>query len=455
MSSWWSNPVQLGFYYLFGFFYMLIFQFSIFLFVFPIILLRQVAIYTAKFRSDFGEPLSPTDVVLSEDVTKKHTGSAMVTMTLKGIISASELRILFMKNVIERRLPENGNQLQFPELKQYQVNHLGFLFYKNDPDFKIENYIHPDINQEDDADFRCYNTIIETVSYRPYPPKRSAWEMFVLPNFKDPTILSSYVNSEPVTLVILRMHHSQIDGFSCLSMLITGLGQKASYVTPKPGTLQNTEVFRWYNAIPKVVEGFVNLQLRYLHNIKFKQFAATRNPNAVGKVHHRICPPVPKEAVKKIAQKYCVRLPAVLMALVAHNLAKVLGQSEIMPESAYASYGIPMPNHPGKLTNHVKVGSVSLTLRYQNLVTRMKELNTEFLKLKDDPTTDVIMYIGRICGSLFPPMTKFLVRNSAYVPFSITNFAGDSEGFSVGGRECVNLTATCGPHEDISGSPIF
>ncbi|CAL8131297.1 unnamed protein product [Orchesella dallaii] len=86
-----------------------------------------------------------------------------------------------------------------------------------------------------------------------------------------------------------------------------------------------------------------------------------------------------------------------------------------------------------------------------NLVDRMKEMNTEFLKLRDDPTTEVIRYLGSLFGSLFPPMTKFFLRNSAYVPFSITNFAGDSEGFTIGGRECLNLTGSCGPHEDISG----
>ncbi|CAL8131299.1 unnamed protein product [Orchesella dallaii] len=315
----------------------------------------QIAILTAKWRPDFGRPLSPTDVLLAEDVTKEHKGSAVILLTLKGIISAKELRVLLTKNVIEHRHPKNPKQLQFPELKQYQTKHLGFIFYRNDPDFKIENYIHPDVSQQRDPDFRSYETILETVSYRPYPPKRSAWEMFVLPNYKDPKLRYDDDDKEPKTLVVLRIHHTQIDGYSLLSVLITGLGRKASYVTPKPKTLRNTEVLNVSNPLPKFIEGFVNLQKGYLHNMSFKRWlvSSNRNPQSVGKVHHRMCPPISKDLVKKIAQRYDVRIPAVLMAIVTQNLERVMSKSGNLPSHAFASYGIPMPNHPGSLSLHV------------------------------------------------------------------------------------------------------
>ncbi|ODM87411.1 hypothetical protein Ocin01_19271 [Orchesella cincta] len=294
------NQIFSGFYYLFGVLYILIFQLSISTFWLPVFAIRLIAIQIAKWRPDFGEILSTTDVLLSEDVTKKHRGSAMITLALKGIISADEMRTL------------------------------------NDPNFKIENYIHEDISQKDDPDFRSLETILENVSYRPYPSKRSAWEMFLVPNFKDPKFQP---NSEPTTLLVLRIHHTQIDGYSLLNVLVKGLAQKATYVTPKPTTLENTDVFNFFNSIPKFIEGFVGGQTRYLHNLRFRRAIEDRNPKAIQR------------------QSSC--------STDGHgwtNLTKIFEKSEKVPKTAYASYGVPMPNHPGRLTNHVKVGMMTISL---------------------------------------------------------------------------------------------
>ncbi|ODM87390.1 hypothetical protein Ocin01_19292 [Orchesella cincta] len=233
-----------------------------------------------------------------------------------------------------------------------------------------------------------------------------------------------------------------------------GLAQKATYVTPKPTTLENTDVVNFFNSVPKFIEGFVGGQTRYLHNLRFRRAIEDRNPKAVGKVYQRLTQPITINLVKKVAHRYNVRVPAVLMAMVGQNLTKIFEKSEKVPKTAYASYGVPMPNHPGRLTNHVKVGMMTISLSKQNIVVRMKELNEAFLKLKDDPTTNVILYLGSVFGSLFPPMTKFFLKHSAYVPFSITNFVVESEGFSIGGRECIRFTGGCGPHEDISDALI-
>ncbi|ODM87393.1 hypothetical protein Ocin01_19289 [Orchesella cincta] len=204
-------------------------------------------------------------------------------MTLKGIISADEMRTLFVKTVLEKRQPQNPKLLQFPELKQYQTKHLGFLFYRNDPNFKIENYIHEDISQKDDPDFRSLETILENVSYRPYPRKGVHGKCSWCQIFKDPKFQP---NSEPTTLLVLRIHHTQIDGYSLLNVLVKGLAQKAT----------------------RAIEG--------------------RNPKAVGKVFQRLTQPIPINLVKKVAHRYNVRVPAVLMALVGQNLTKIFEKSE-------------------------------------------------------------------------------------------------------------------------------
>ncbi|ODM88842.1 hypothetical protein Ocin01_17840 [Orchesella cincta] len=169
--------------------------------------------------------------------------------------------------------------------------------------------------------------------------------------------------------------------------------------------------------VTKKHRGFVGGQTRYLHNLRFRRAIEGRNPKAVGKVFQRLTQPIPINLVKKVAHRYNVRVPAVLMALVGENLTKIFEKSEKVPKTAYASYGVPMPNHPGRLTNHVKVGMMTISLSTQNIVARMKELNDGFLKLKDNPTTNVIRYLGSVFGSLFPPMTKFFLKHSAYVPF--------------------------------------
>jgi len=117
------------------------------IFSIPIYILRYGLSTWAKYFSSgtIIEPISASGNMFSPELDgslnhRPPRCAIVCTITLKGIISTEKLA----EKVKSRWLSEyngNGKGCRYPELKQYADSWFGFMFWKRDDQFEVENHI--------------------------------------------------------------------------------------------------------------------------------------------------------------------------------------------------------------------------------------------------------------------------------------------------------------------------
>ncbi len=152
---------------------------------------------------------------------------------LSNKLTLEEARQLALDKLINKPANANGCQLEYPELQQYYTKRLGFLFYKWNRDFHIENHVNlyssKDLLPFPETDIVNDNKLMriwESMMTRPYARKQSPWEWLLIPNYvsyhdigeKHEIIGNS--EKEQQSIWIIRVHHGLCDGASIYKLLL-------------------------------------------------------------------------------------------------------------------------------------------------------------------------------------------------------------------------------------------
>jgi len=172
----------------------------------PIFLIRYVLSKSVKYwSSDLDKILTPQATNLGVDDMQDHPlWTIVLTLVVNGKSDFEDFKQRFLNRVILAKCT-NGDFVK-PELQQYVNPRLGFLFWKWDNKFSIENHVRnstvnlPNDVLNEDTTHHIANSLI----YNPFPSKRSPWEIIFLKNYQHG---EGNTDTEKKCVIFFRVHH--------------------------------------------------------------------------------------------------------------------------------------------------------------------------------------------------------------------------------------------------------
>lgn len=323
-----------------------------------------------------GKPMSLLGVTYAAELTHKDASNrpqkcgVVSSIVFKGHVSSEEvketIRIRWLDKTGRRRDNlEAPGPLCYPELRLYVDSWMGFIFWRKDDHFSLRNHIivHS-IKRDARSEEECANFVrdlMEELLNKPFPPKRSPWEVHIIHNFRHKA------SSTLSTVLILRIHHCLADGFSILTLLVEDLaGEKLSSMQiPKPVASDRKTL--WESLLNVQELGSVLLEifftcgyglgLLFSRNVPFKVTPSTKASSRILITRSNL---VSVEKMKQVAKRSGVSLTAVIVSSVAAGLGKSIKYlrspsiNQKYFEHLPCGLTLPLKNHPrNKLLNHL------------------------------------------------------------------------------------------------------
>lgn len=153
----------------------------------PIYLSRYIlenVVVPLFFSKSLGQAVVPTSIMFATeflDSTKAPRCAIVSNFVIEGHIPFSEVQ----EEILKKWINEPGGKA-FPEFQQYIDSWMGFLFWHKDNQFHLNNHVFhhriPKGNGVDESEkWVCAKT--EELLNKPFPPKRSPWEVHVIENY--------------------------------------------------------------------------------------------------------------------------------------------------------------------------------------------------------------------------------------------------------------------------------
>jgi len=183
-------------------------------FFLPILLIRYIIGKSVTYwSSEFGKILTPLSTFLGvDDIENRPFWTIVQILVVEGNPGFEEFKQRFQARIILAK-NQKGKLLK-PELQQYVVQKFGFLFWKWDREFFLGNHIRNTFDgfKYDTLNAETVHRIAQSITFNPFPPKRSPWEIIFLENYEDKEFHHNS-NSKPLSVVIFRVHHALAGNF--------------------------------------------------------------------------------------------------------------------------------------------------------------------------------------------------------------------------------------------------
>ena len=292
----------------------------------------------------------------------KFPKCALVTaIIVEGTLSLDEFRHIFQTRVIEPK--DSNGKVRKPEFSQYVSKHCGFLFWKWEEHFDINQHLR---SYEGKLKYQFLNgtrainqdsimEICDDFVYKPFKPLTSPWEGFVINNYQE----SDPVTGEPFgpisTALVVRLHHCLGDGFSLIKTLNYDLSQEKEFdsATPKyespSGSSAISRALHFLFSAPyeflSEAQNAVDVNSWHVPREQLK-----RNNNSA--ISHKI----PIEYIKEIKNLSKASFTGVILECFTAGLRKFMSEAGYAtPDIIHCVTPLPVPGHPDKMRNHMYV----------------------------------------------------------------------------------------------------
>ena len=323
----------------------------------PIYLFRFfLCILARTFRPDLGEIIDSRSSVLAiDDPSKSPKWNLCVWIVFEGALNFENFREFFRQNILNKK--DFNGKLVYPEYQQYYTSWLGFLFWKWDEKFRLENHMRYCF--EDRPDYLTKETteeevrkLVKELTWSPFAQQRSPWEMHFIPNYKSATNYES--DAETKSVLIYRVHHGLCDGFKILHLIMTECNAVSMDLIAKPDYVKRSLVSRIWLAIvfwfKAPYEFFKILVSATDHN----QWHCLPERRLVKPMNMSFTERIPLTKIKNLSKSYNVSFSAVLLASITGGIRRMMMDSGVrVPKNISTAFPVPMPGHPLKLRNHL------------------------------------------------------------------------------------------------------
>ena len=302
-----------------------------------------------------------------ENVYTRPKLTILLHFIFDGPVPIDKLRRKFQLKLVDE-IDDQGN-LTYPQLRQTWTQFLGFLFWKWDANFSVDNHVHLYDHTEAKLALSspCTEDDLKKVTgellAKPFVKGISPWEAVVIPNY----VAKNNSDGREQTVIVFRIHHAMADGFSILKMTfkLFDLEKKARVPKvsfPKLSPYQHvmqTLLFPFklpFDVAEMLVEAFDG------PNAWHPWKKLSRNYE----MFFSDC--IQVDDVKKIKYKFNVAYNAVVYAVTTGGIRRLMEEvGQKVPESLSCFVPFPMPKHPGGLAVHVYVAFCRRLLLNQNM----------------------------------------------------------------------------------------
>ena len=305
--------------------------------------------------------LTPRSTLFATEHKEMFSSRTRCTVYVWFVIDIMDVELdkiykFFHENVVLRQ--GQGGELQNPELQQTIVPWLGYLFWKWDRNFAMENHVHvykgpgkvEGITEED------MPGIVKDLATKPFPVGRSPWDVWVWNDAKLEEDTGATGDDDDggkkKRLFLLRMHHSLGDGFSIMKLLVEDIH----------GTVMPGQNFESHNYKPELsvwqlsrtmVRAPYDMIRTAVHSWDFNEWRLPEK-KLTGWLHSALTNRVPVQRVKEIKRAHGTSFTAVIMAAFAGGIRNFMEAKGMkIPEKIHCVVPLPMPGHPNKLRNYM------------------------------------------------------------------------------------------------------
>lgn len=355
---------------------------------------------------------------------------------------------------------QRSSQKKYPELQQYVEYWMGFLFWRTDLAFRLDNHLKfhniPASDGNDDGNsekFIC--KMMEHLLNKQFVSKRSPWEIHVVTNYRNSQLASS---NKPLTCVILRFHHSLVDGFSLLYAVIEGLFQQSMESLSFPEPQSSSTI-----SCSSMSSSLFQLPLRLAYDLgKFYenllQSRHHKNPWIISdrrKKWHQLYARsqlIPVSKIKAIKNHFRVSFTATILSCIASAIKKSLESSHHPPlENVTTLSPLPLANHPKKLVNHVTAAIFQLpTSPSLNSEERLQLCEKRLSLAKRSTIPSFGLLYSHLFGNHFTSVAKQFLTNRL-IPCGLSNFAGPTCPIQWNGYQGLAADFVAGAVQGVAG----
>ncbi|CAG7724171.1 unnamed protein product [Allacma fusca] len=363
--------------------------------------------------------VSARSSILSLDNMKKPKCNVVIWFVLETQVSVVEFQEFFQENVLNLRLP--SQDLTYPEFRQYFHQTMGYLFWKWDENFHVQNHIDICDEFKTQSGPVLESTVLklnEKLLSQPWPDQRSPWKFLLINNYER--------GQFPKTLVLLVLHHGMGDGYSFLKLIqnhLVGDIYKGKTAKPKMGIASPGKDIWGSLVLPfKIAYEFSEQALSYDFNEWHRS-----GWKLTGEVKVARTKRIPIAFVKQLKTKFGVSFSAILSAAAAGGIRKYfLDHGILLPESMRVFLPLPFPNHPDdKLVTHLTGCYYKLPVGEPFPQKRVEAAHRNFESFRGSSIPLVNFYLALIGGAL--PSCMFALNKNYHCTGIFSNFPGDEE----------------------------
>ncbi|CAL8074902.1 unnamed protein product [Orchesella dallaii] len=346
-----------------------------------------------------------------------------------GEVDAEQMREAMMKKVIEAK-DKHGHHI-YPEFQQYFSQWLGFLFWKWEKDFRMDEHItyyEPSLNKQ--VDDKELVQLRHDLVKKPYVNGKSPWEIVLVKNY-----VPSYLIPEnddgtggpypgPKSVVIVRLHHGMADGYSMLELFLNSIDndnvKREDLAKPRFRKRSFLQSLMYWTVVWISVPYYVTQELltTYDNNaLHPKGVKLTREAYSAGDS-------VPVATIKKIRSTYNVTFSAVVMSALAGGIRKFMLVNDMkIPDKMHVVTPLPWPGHPSTLRNYWSFCIMKLPLEVADARERLKVLHKKREKIVHSAVAAMNFTLVPLVGALPHPVLNFFAQRNA-TTIMMSNFPG-------------------------------
>jgi hypothetical protein len=329
----------------------------------PLIIYKHLVVLLAKvFRPDLASILSPSSAVFAQnDSLEDPKCSVVLPIVFDGEIGIQEFRDAFRTRILEHKTaPSSGELLTYAKLQQCLTDWMGFKFWKEIKDFKLEDYIkiHPDdllvrdevvLNEDEDLITKLSADLVT----KPYDKTKSPWEFLLVPK------LQTGQRTGTTTALIFRFHHALCDGYSILQLSMLLFGIKIAPTTTVAVIPKQQKSHRGSS----LSGSGITFALKFLHKLSQVLLLSFDNSSLWKLADHKKTGKLNIQAskvfapcghIKAVKNHHQVSFSSVIYASLTGAIRKIsLKKGMQLPEKMPLMLPLLKEGHPGGLVNHL------------------------------------------------------------------------------------------------------
>lgn len=314
-----------------------------------------IALLAKLFKPEFYKILPSSSNVLTVDDMYKNPKYTLVTVeVLEG-------------NLDVHLAKKKYDSLAF-ETRCFITHWAGYTFWQKDEKFNIDNHVSC-YHQTGAVDEKELHKIKLELLNRPFTRNKSPWEVLIVKNFEPDLDNNAHVvdKNKEYTAVVIRFHHSMVDGFSVIKQFEKPLITKVAVNTKKPlgwphsSNKENDRFQRLWHLIKLIVYGPIELIIDHMSYTEDHDWSNSRNPYTRDYFLSRPFS-IKLSYLKQLKSNLKVSFSAVTLAACAGAVrSAMLKQKRRLPKTIQILVPTLLPGHPDDCcTNHLYVFKVNL-----------------------------------------------------------------------------------------------